>query len=279
MLCGRLEAWGPQVILDGAGVAFTRTEPNATGFSQSAHMLLVHLAGEPQWSVAVNSDRKFTGFAPVGAIEIVPAGSEASASWTTRKQSLRVDIEQARLERLAGAEFDREAFELQPPKFGYIDRQLHATALLAHSELNGPNSFSGAALDALVTLCSIHLLRTYSSLRGNRFSRATGGLSPAVLNRVESYIQDHLEKSLSLERLASIACLSPSHFLRAFKKNTGQTPHQFVIAARMARARDLILKTDLSFGQIAMATGFSSHNHMTTLMKRAWGATPSEIRR
>ncbi|MDZ5454669.1 AraC family transcriptional regulator [Labrys sp. ZIDIC5] len=258
-------------------MAFTHTGPNATGFVQPEHMFHLHLTAKPQWSIAVNSDRKSTGFAPVGAIDIVPAGSSASASWNICQQSLRVDIDQARLKRLAGTEFDNETFELRPPKLGFIDVQLHTVATWAKSELEG--SKSGELLDAIVTIYSIHLLRTYSTLNKSPLPRTSGGLSSATLKRVTSYIQENLAEHLSLELLAEIARLSPSHFNRSFKKNTGQTPHQFIIAARMARARDLILKTDTPFNEIAKEAGFAAHTHMAALMRREWGVTPSEIRR
>ncbi|WP_447410686.1 helix-turn-helix transcriptional regulator, partial [Clostridium perfringens] len=81
------------------------------------------------------------------------------------------------------------------------------------------------------------------------------------------------------ERLASITQLSPSHFLRAFKQTTGQTPYQYVIAARLAYARNLIINTDTTLGLIAKAAGFSSNSHMSATMQRIWNTTPSEIRK
>ncbi|WP_448955015.1 helix-turn-helix domain-containing protein [Labrys neptuniae] len=266
-------------MLDGAAVACTRTGPNSIRYVQQAHTILVHLAAQPQWELAINSDRRIAGIAPVGSISVVIAQSDAFAGWTAEKQSMRLDISPARLQRAAGAEFDKETFELQPPRFGFIDKQAHTLALWIQRELEHGDACTPETLDALVTVYSTHLLRNYSSFSQRSPVPINGGLLPTAWGRVKDFIYDNLEESLTVEQLALIARLSPSHFMRAFKQTTGQSPHQFVIAARLAHARALTLNTDMPFSLIAKSAGFTNNSHMTALMKRIWGVTPSEIRR
>nr|WP_180882937.1 AraC family transcriptional regulator [Mesorhizobium loti] len=278
MLNGRMETWGPQLFLDGAAVAYTQTGPNRTKVHQSAHLMLVHLDVEPQWARALNSDRRISGVAPVGAIDIVGAGNEAFASWSSEKRSLRVDVDPARMERLAGVEFDKSAFEIQAPRFGLIDKQAHMLASLLQMEIMRGDDTSMEIFDALVTIFSIHALRNYSSFGMKLLPSVNGGLAPVTWRRVQEFIFENLGKPLAVEQMASVAGLSPSHFLRSFKKTTGQSPHQFVITARLNHAQDLIRNSNLDFSVIAESAGFASHSHMTAMMKRVWGSTPSRIR-
>jgi AraC family transcriptional regulator len=180
---------------------------------------------------------------------------------------------------LAGAEFHKETFELQPPKHGFIDKQIHALSLWIQRELENGDACTPETINALATVFSTYVLRNHSSLNDRAARVLNGGLPPGSWKRVEDFILANLREDLSLERLASIAHVSPSHFIRAFRKSTGQSPNQFVIAARLAHARHLIASTDTPFSQIAKSAGFANNSHMTALMRRVSGIMPSEIRK
>lgn len=240
--------------------------------------MLVFFTPERHWQIATNTDRRSAGIAPAGALEIVPAGSDVFAEWSSEKHSLRLDIDDARLKRLANTEFGKDAFELYPPRLGFVDEKAHSLARLMRCEVQCPSFGSDETLDALTTVFAAHLLRSYSSLGKRHSRRATGGLSPSAWRRVDEFIRANLSASLPLEQLASNAGLSPIHFLRAFKHMSGQSPHQYVLTCRLSHARNLITTTDIPFSQIATIVGFSSNSHMTAAMKKAWNTTPSEFR-
>lgn len=279
MLNGRLPTWGPQRFLDGAAVAYTHTVANQTKVVQSAHLILIHLEVELLWGRSLNSDRKLTSVAPVGAIDIVGSGNEAFASWAGKKRSVRIDVDPARMARLAEGEFESADFEIQAPKLGLIDKKAYMFASLLQQEIRSGDAASTEMLDALVTAFSIHTLRNYSSFRETFVNQVKGGLTPTIWRKVREFIHENLAQQLSMEQLAAVAGLSVSHFIRSFQKTSGQSPHQYVISVRLAKARRLILNSELGFYEIAMLTGFSGHSHMTAMMKRIWGVTPTEIRR
>ena len=104
-------------------------------------------------------------------------------------------------------------------------------------------------------------------------------LPPARLRRVVQAIEDHLREPIAVAELADLAGLSRAHFTRAFQSATGETPHRFILSRRLARAREMLQATDLDLASIAVQLGFSSHSHLATAFRRAFGMTPSAYRR
>jgi AraC family transcriptional regulator len=79
--------------------------------------------------------------------------------------------------------------------------------------------------------------------------------------------------------LAGLTGLTSYYFLRLFKRSTGQTPLQFIIRARMERARKLLAAPRASVTDVAMAVGYESVSHFITLFKRHTGMTPLEYQK
>ena len=100
-----------------------------------------------------------------------------------------------------------------------------------------------------------------------------------TLARLEDYIRDHLDQDLSLTDLADVAELSPSHFLRSFKKATGQTPHRYLMERRLQQAQNSLAESDLPIAEIAYACGFASQSHMTDVFKATLNISPARYRR
>ena len=102
-------------------------------------------------------------------------------------------------------------------------------------------------------------------------SVASGALDRRRLQRVLDYIETNLEGDLSLDLLASIACLSRYHFARAFKQAIGQPPHRYVSARRFDRAKALLMQGDRSLVDIALALSFSDQASFTRAFRQATG--------
>jgi AraC family transcriptional regulator len=108
--------------------------------------------------------------------------------------------------------------------------------------------------------------------------RLRESLSSSALNRVMDYIKQCHMQEIRLLQLAEIAGLSRSHFLRGFRRSVGSPPHAFITMYRLQRAGEMIYRTKLTFADIAAATGFSSHAHMTSTFRQWIGFSPSELR-
>ena len=60
------------------------------------------------------------------------------------------------------------------------------------------------------------------------------------LRRVTEYIQQNLDKDLTLAELAAVVYMSPYHFARLFKRSTGVPPHRFLVRHRIDEACALL---------------------------------------
>ncbi|WP_425337408.1 helix-turn-helix transcriptional regulator [Rhodomicrobium vannielii] len=73
--------------------------------------------------------------------------------------------------------------------------------------------------------------------------------------------------------------LSSGFFNRAFRAAIGKTPHDYIVDCRIAAARCSIVGTDTHLADIAVACGFSSQAHMTTIFRKRLGITPALLRK
>ncbi|MEU0804053.1 helix-turn-helix domain-containing protein [Streptomyces sp. NPDC005970] len=88
-----------------------------------------------------------------------------------------------------------------------------------------------------------------------------------------------LDEPLSLEALARHAAVSPRTFSRRFVEDTGYTPMQWVMRARIDLARELLERSERSIEQIANNVGLGTGANLRTHFQRILGTTPSEYRR
>jgi len=98
------------------------------------------------------------------------------------------------------------------------------------------------------------------------------------LHRAKDYLDAAIDTPVSLADTANVACLSPHHFLRTFKKVFGETPHQYLGRKRMERAKALVLTSDMPITQICYELGFESLGSFSWLFRRSYGASPRQMR-
>lgn len=106
-----------------------------------------------------------------------------------------------------------------------------------------------------------------------------GGLAGWQIRHAVEYIEAHLESSIRIKDLAALSRLSASHFSRAFKKSFGQAPMTYVTGQRVLLAKRLLLTTEESMSQIALACGMCDQAHLTRVFRRLVGDSPMAWRR
>jgi transcriptional regulator GlxA family with amidase domain len=94
-----------------------------------------------------------------------------------------------------------------------------------------------------------------------------------------AYARAHLREALSVEQLASVACLSPRQFARAFRAETGQTPAKAVERLRAEAARVRIESGQEPIELVAGDVGFADPERMRRTFLRVFGQPPQAIRR
>jgi AraC family transcriptional regulator len=131
--------------------------------------------------------------------------------------------------------------------------------------------------DALNTALTVQIVRLYGDPTAITLT-PSNGLSLERLKRVYDYIEAHLNDRLTLTDLASIACLSPYHFSRSFKRAVGIGPARYVIQRRLERAKTLMRRTNQPLAMIAQEVGFVDQSHLICVFRRETGVTPGHFR-
>lgn len=127
-----------------------------------------------------------------------------------------------------------------------------------------------ATISKYITLILTELLLTSST---SSIPNASLQLEDTI-----TYITENFVEPISLSDLATRASLSPFYFTRIFTKETGMTPHQYLIATRLNAAKFLLKTTTFSIKEIAFNSGFTSESSFCTTFKKWESLTPSAYR-
>lgn len=109
-------------------------------------------------------------------------------------------------------------------------------------------------------------------------SGAAQWMTARRLERIDEIVEAGLAGELTVQALAEELGLSPGFFSRAFRQATGRSPHAYILDRRVARARALIATGTKDLTTVALATGFSSHAHLSTTFRQKLGISPSALR-
>jgi len=122
-----------------------------------------------------------------------------------------------------------------------------------------------------------YLLRSERNIRES--STAKGGLTTAQLRHCQEFIEANLAENITLDELSRTANVSLYHFIRAFKKSAGMTPHQYILDRRVRNAETLLISTSDSVADIAKAVGFLSAGHFSSAFQKILQIAPTAYRR
>ena len=123
----------------------------------------------------------------------------------------------------------------------------------------------------------LNLLAEYIRLAGQQ-TKIFSDQRDDDMRNVLSYINENFRRNLTTEELAAVCHLHPTHFIRAFKLKTAQTPHQYINDIRMEYARQLLDRSDRSIVEIAEDAGFYDPAHFSRAFKRHFALTPTQYR-
>ncbi|MCM1189927.1 MAG: AraC family transcriptional regulator [bacterium] len=99
-----------------------------------------------------------------------------------------------------------------------------------------------------------------------------------MAEKIIAYINEHFAENVTVEALARLAGLSPYYFIRIFKKETGFTPHEYLVNTRIGTAKYLLKNSRMSVKDICFRTGFSCESVFCSAFKRHLKMTPAQYR-
>jgi transcriptional regulator GlxA family with amidase domain len=111
-----------------------------------------------------------------------------------------------------------------------------------------------------------------------QFIRHEPPTSHASLAPLLSWMRENAHQPLDVATLASRAHVSPRTFARRFREQTGTTPLQWLLRARIMRAQELLETTSNSIEDVAMASGFDAPVTFRARFRQVVGISPSAYR-
>jgi len=253
---------------------FTATEP-AIGHP----MLIYHLTRPTEVS------RKIEGGSGnrqlIGPRRICLTPGEATTRWEHHGHPeilqvyLRGSIYQAAVSEIYNC--DTEHAELVP-RFAILDPMLEQLAIAITTALRDGTAEDGLYIDTLAQMMAVHLARGHSAQSRPGRMPTMQAMSGWRMRRVIEYIEENLDGDLSLEAMAAEVDITPIYLARAFKAAVGQSPHRYVLARRIERAKELLRNSEMPVVDVALSSGFSSQSHLSYWFQRYVGVSPAAYR-
>jgi AraC family transcriptional regulator len=161
-----------------------------------------------------------------------------------------------------------------------LDDQGASQALVAiQEEIESSGLSSVFYVRTLLMLLMTRLIRCASNCAAPRQpASAKGGLPNWRLKLALELLEDDLAKAPTLAELAQPLRLHPTSFCRAFKRSMGVSPHRYLLARRVNRAKEMMKDQKRSLTQIALDCGFRDSSQFSVVFKRITGVCPRSYR-
>ena len=187
---------------------------------------------------------------------------------------LLLQFELPAVERLMAGEIDPS--NVFTPRLMFDDPSIMRLVQLFAAECANDERYSIRYGDTL----SVALLVALSRLSSRKaLPIARGRMAPWQIRRVTGHLTTHLTENVGLQTMCGLVQLSRSHFIRAFKKSTGLSPRQWLLHARITKAKELLLTSDRALVAIATDVGFADQAHFGRTFRLVTGETPGAWRR
>jgi AraC family transcriptional regulator len=244
------------------------------------HLTILHLSGPVRVSRTLASMRESRIILPDGMF-MMPGGIDFDVGIDGTLDTLHIYLRRFLIEEVAGDLLRGDPAKVELiPRLGDTDPLIKHLVLGIRDALGEADPTSATYADYLARAMAARLLRGHSDATQQVLSQPRAdGLNRRQLARAVDFIEANLGQALALQEIAAASGLSPVHFARQFKRTMGMAPHQYVMWARVERAKRLLAQTDLAIAQVAFECGFSHQEHLTRIFRRLSGTTPSLFRR
>lgn len=268
----------PWVLRDGSQLTRPWTRE---GFDDHVPPMIGHLVatyhGEAQSCAWKVENRRLTASLRPGTITLVPEAHDGEWRLDGRATVSHVYLTSGRIEECAVDAYGSSRVELLD-RLGATDPTAARIMSLLADEAAVDDSAASLFVERATDLLCLQLLRAHSSLGGVPARRPMRGLARWQVNRITSYMREHLASTIRLTELAALVGLSRYHFCSAFRLATGTTPHEALTRLRIARARRLLASSRLRVTDIALAVGYQTSSAFAASFRKVVGVTPTHYR-
>jgi len=221
----------------------------------------------------------FDGMSPAGSVCLVPPHREVQLSWTWKPGNKKCIV----------LDFGAEALDMAVPELrgsnraldGQLDLRFQRSAALpglasllegeGHAETRRGTLFRETAFRLFLLELHNHIGDHNDTPQRFRHDRR--------LRRAIDYIEANFDTDLSLTDICRASGISASQLTTLFRSQLGTSPYAFVIERRLAKAVQLLQRTEVPIALVALDCGFADQSHMTRLFRARLGRTPASYRR
>jgi AraC family transcriptional regulator len=263
-------------------LTFAQSDAAELEFSLESHLIILlqdGISGGCEWS---NGSQ--VGKLPSVAPNTVLFNPARDYLWIRKRVSqqncrmLLLTIDPTLVNRLDAGDVDVAKLQFRQ-QIGIEDQGLRLALLAIGREIEAPGLNSRSYMDSLLMLLLTHLMRCASNFATPlRPVYVKGGLPNRRLKRALELLEADFTKTPSLAELARPLGLHPTSFCRAFKQSTGLSPHRYLLAQRINRAKEMMKDENRTLTEIALDCGFSSSSQLSVVFKRIAGVSPRIFR-
>ena len=221
--------------------------------------------------------RKTLPLANLGDVFLFDLNENPTVGLDTSFDSLRFYVPQAALDQMAAEAGMPRVKGLYARRFGGRDLVMYGLAQTLAGAMARLGDGSAMFCEHIALAFFAHIICAYGGLPIKRVVR--GGLAPWQLRRAYDFIDANLGNDPSISEVAEQCELSSGYFSRAFKHETGHSPHQWLMKRRIDRAKELLREPELQLAEIAQTCGFVDQSHFARVFSQREGCSPGRWRR
>lgn len=258
---------------NGINLEYYQALPGIIGQQSGQHLALVFFSqGTVKQKFAGNT--QFYTVA-LGSMILIPASICYQISWLQPLNFAVLILKPSAVEQAnneLNLKLDRAVLN---PQFKQLDSLVYSlvATLLTEINLNGENSC--VYTETLFKTLAVHLFQQYAFPS----IQETEAKPSFKLKATIAYINENLDRRLSVEEIATAVNTSKYHFCRRFKHSMGISPYQYLLQQRIKRAESLLESNlELSIADISLSCGFASQSHLCKCFRKFTGVTPKAYR-
>ena len=111
-----------------------------------------------------------------------------------------------------------------------------------------------------------------------RYARPKFQIADSRIEQVLNTISGKMDEVMTVDSLASMACMSKDHFIRLFRRNVGVTPAQYIINDKVTKAKLMLASENMSVKEIAFSLGYYDISYFNRIFKKHSLLTPLQYR-